>query len=137
MIPPTWAAASTTASGFSSSKNALTATGSSRSSSLCDLPTRFSYPLCLRLFQIAEPTSPLCPATKIFEFLSNIIFFAKKLIESYLCFRSHQTVLDTRTKECSNAHLSVPAIRHPWPGSGFLFITGRMSHLFRHKNKRT
>lgn len=65
MIPPTCAAASTTASGRSLSKNSRTADPSSRSSSRCVRPTRFVYPLPWRLSHIAEPTSPLCPATYI------------------------------------------------------------------------
>ena len=73
MMPPTNAAASTTASGFSVSKKSFTAFWSVRSSSLWLLPTKLLYPLALRLFQMAEPTSPRCPATYILDCLSNII----------------------------------------------------------------
>ena len=58
MMPPTWAAANTTASGCSSSKKAFTAAPSNKSNSRCERPTRFVYPRCIRLFQMAEPTNP-------------------------------------------------------------------------------
>ena len=58
IMPPTKAAAKTTASGCSSSKNRFTACWSVKSSSRCVRPTKLWYPLLSRLFQMADPTKP-------------------------------------------------------------------------------
>ena len=84
MMPPTCAAASTTASGRSLSKNSRTAVPSSRSSSRCVRPTRFVYPLPWRLSHIAEPTSPLCPATYILLSFPSI-FYAVLILRLSRC----------------------------------------------------
>src|SRR5690554_3750218 len=74
-MPPTWAAARMTYSGFSSSKKALTAVPSSRSTSERDFPTKRVYPFDCRFRQMADPTNPRWPATYILLFLSMIALF--------------------------------------------------------------
>jgi hypothetical protein len=64
-IPPTRAAAAITTSGRVSSKNADVTRVSRRSSSVEVRPMRFRNPWAVKWRQSAEPTRPLCPATKI------------------------------------------------------------------------
>src|SRR5574344_335015 len=75
MIPPTFAAARKTYSGFSAAKNSSTALLSVRSSSLCVRPIILVYPLACNERVMAEPTNPWCPATYILQLFSITCYF--------------------------------------------------------------
>src|SRR5690606_4119318 len=83
-MPPTFAAAKKTYSGFSFSKNWATSTELVRSNSLWVRTTMLLYPFALRFLTRALPTNPRCPATYIFASGLILLEVVENAIASFL-----------------------------------------------------